>query len=360
MKALIERDGVTGVTSNPSIFEKAIGGSSDYDASLKSAQEQADRDVMVLYEALAIEDILGTPLTCCCRSISLAKGNDGYVSLKFAVFGDEYGRHNRRGAAALARSGTRQPDDQSASATEAGLLAIRRLIGEGINVNITLLFSQEVYQQVVEAYLSRFGRFDRPWRRPEQRSRAWRENFFVSRIRRSRWTSSSTTRSRAPNPGNGKGPVAALRGKVAIANAKLAYQHYKRLFAGARWDKPPRARERGRNACCGRAQAPSSKEYSDVLYVDELIAEDTVNTLPPATMDAFRDHGKVSDSLEKDIDNAKQVMAKLGQAGDLDRRGDAKALVGRRRPAFCRRVRQASCRRGAQAHRSFSARNSTL
>lgn len=305
LKALIERDGVTGVTSNPSIFEKAIGGSSDYDASLKKSEEQGDRDVMSLYEALAIEDIRNAA-DVLLPVYKATNGNDGYVSLEVSPYLAMDTDATIAEAQRLWREVGRANLMIKVPATDAGLPAIRRLIGEGINVNITLLFSQEVYQKVVEAYLA--GLEDLVAHGGDPKKVASVASFFVSRI------DVAVDKMLDEKIKAGAGDIAALKGKVAIANAKLAYQHYKRLFAGPRWDKL-----KGKGARTQRllwaSTGTKSKEYSDVLYVDDLIADDTVNTLPPATMDAFRDHGKVSDSLEKNIDDAKQVMSKLAQAG---------------------------------------------
>jgi transaldolase/glucose-6-phosphate isomerase len=304
---LIERDGVTGVTSNPSIFEKAIGGSSDYDASLKKSEEQGDRDVMSLYEALAIEDIRNAA-DVLLPAYKATNGDDGYVSLEVSPYLAMDTDATIAEAQRLWRAVGRDNLMIKVPATDAGLPAIRRLIGEGINVNITLLFSQDVYQKVVDAYLA--GLEDLVARGGDPKKVASVASFFVSRID----VAVDKMLDEKIKSGAGAKNLAALRGKVAIANAKLAYQHYKRLFAGPRWDKLKSKGARTQRLLWA-STGTKSKEYSDVLYVDELIADDTVNTMPPATMDAFRDHGKVSDSLEKNIDDAKAVMAKLAQAG---------------------------------------------
>jgi transaldolase/glucose-6-phosphate isomerase len=191
-------------------------------------------------------------------------------------------------------------------ATKAGLPAIRRLTGEGINVNITLLFSQDVYEQVVEAYLG--GLEDLIVRGGDPGKIASVASFFVSRI------DVAVDKLLNDKIKAGRKELSSLRGKVAIANAKLAYQRYKRLFAGPRWEKLKSKGARTQRLLWA-STGTKNKEYSDVLYIDELIANDTVNTMPPSTMDAFRDHGKVSDRLETNIDDARQAMEKLAQAG---------------------------------------------
>ena len=305
LKTLVERDGVTGVTSNPSIFEKAIGGSDDYDASLKSVLAQGDRDVMSLYEALAIEDIRSAADVL--LSVYMAtEGHDGYVSLEVSPYLAMDTDATVAEAQRLWREVSRDNLMIKVPATDAGLPAIRRLIGEGINVNITLLFSQDVYEAVVESYLG--GLEDLLARGGNLSKVASVASFFVSRI------DVAVDKLLDEKIKGGRRELSSLRGKVAIANAKLAYQRYKRLFSGPRWEK---LKSKG-----GRTQrllwastGTKNKEYSDVLYVDGLIADDTVNTLPPSTMDAFRDHGKLDDTLEKDIAGAKDEMAELAQAG---------------------------------------------
>jgi transaldolase/glucose-6-phosphate isomerase len=307
LKTLIERDGVTGVTSNPSIFEKAIGGSGDYDASIKSALGERDRDVMSLYESLAIEDIRNAA-DVLAPVYKAAKGADGYVSLEVSPYLANDTKATIAEAERLWREVGRDNIMIKVPATPAGLPAIRHLTGEGINVNITLLFSQQAYKQVVEAYLGGLEHLLAQGGDPSKVASV--ASFFVSRID----VAVDKLIDEKIQGDTSKKDLASLRGKVAIANAKLAYQIYKQMFSGARWD-----RLKGKGARTQRllwaSTGTKSKELSDVLYVDELIADDTVNTLPPATMDAFRDHGKISDSLEQNLDDAKAVMKNLAQAG---------------------------------------------
>jgi transaldolase/glucose-6-phosphate isomerase len=192
-------------------------------------------------------------------------------------------------------------------ATAAGLPAIRQLIGDGININITLLFSQQVYEQVAEAYLA--GLEHLIAQGGDARKVSSVASFFVSRIdvavdklidERVRQTQDPDTRE----------TLSGLRGKIAIANAKLAYQIYKRLFSGPRWEKLQAKGARVQRLLWA-STGTKNPDYSDVLYVDGLIAPDTVNTLPPATMDAFRDHGTVQASLDQNIDEARKAMAAL-------------------------------------------------
>jgi transaldolase/glucose-6-phosphate isomerase len=310
LKKLVEHDGLTGVTSNPSIFEKAIAGSAEYDASLKEFEAEGDFDVMTLYERLAIEDIREAAKVL--RPVFEAtKAADGYVSLEvspyLAMSAEGTIAEARRLWAAVGRENVMI----KVPATAAGLPAIRQLIGEGINVNITLLFSQHVYEQVVEAYLA--GLEQLVARGGDPAKVASVASFFVSRIDVAVDKLIDERLSQGGAAGE-RGALATIKGQVAIANAKLAYQRYKRLFAGPRWEKL-RAKGARVQRLLWASTGTKNKSYSDVLYVDELIAPDTVNTLPPATMDAFRDHGKPRPSLEQNIEGAEQVMAALGRAG---------------------------------------------
>jgi transaldolase / glucose-6-phosphate isomerase len=310
LKKLIEQDGLTGVTSNPSIFEKAIADTDDYDLLLKALETQGDRDVMSLYEQLAIEDIRHAADAL--RPVyETTERRDGYVSLEVSP----YLAMNTEATIAEARrlwlAVGRDNLMIKVPATKPGLPAIRQLIGEGINVNITLLFSQHVYEEVGNAYLSGLEHLIAQGGDPSKIASV--ASVFVSRIdvmvdklieERLR-QSGETDKHKA---------LAGLRGKVAIANSKLAYQRYKRLFAGPRWENLHAKGARVQRLLWA-STGTKNKDYSDVLYVEELIGPDTVNTMPPATMEAFRGHGKVRLSLEEDIDQAEEVMATLDRSG---------------------------------------------
>jgi transaldolase/glucose-6-phosphate isomerase len=310
LKKLIEQDGLTGVTSNPSIFEKAIAGSADYDASLKKAETQGDNGVMTLYERFAIEDIQHAADAL--RPVyDATKRADGYVSFEVSPYLAMSTEATVLEARRLWHAVGRDNLMIKVPATKPGLPAIRQLIGEGINVNITLLFSQEVYEEVVEAYLA--GLEHLVAQGGDASKVASVASFFVSRIDVS---VDKLIEERLRNVTNSEkhAALAGLRGKVAIANAKLAYQRYKRLFAGARWEKLQAKGARVQRLLWA-STGTKNKDYNDVLYVEELIAPNTVNTIPPATMDAFRDHGKVRSSLEENIEEAKRTMAALDHSG---------------------------------------------
>jgi transaldolase/glucose-6-phosphate isomerase len=310
LKKLIEQDGLTGVTSNPSIFEKAIGGSADYDSALKVTETQSDCDVMALYEKLAIEDIQHAADAL--RPVYEAtKCQDGYVSFEVSPYLAMNTEATIAEARRLWRAVGRDNLMVKVPATKAGLPAIRQLIGEGINVNITLLFSQHVYEEVVEAYLA--GLEHLTAQGGDVGKIASVASVFVSRIDVAVDKLIEEQLGRTDHLGKSQ-PLTGLRGKVAIANAKLAYQRYKKLFCGARWEKL-RAKGARVQRLLWASTSTKNKNYSDVLYVEELIAPDTVNTIPPETMDAFLDHGEVRMSLEEDIEQAKQTMAALEAAG---------------------------------------------
>jgi transaldolase / glucose-6-phosphate isomerase len=310
LKKLIEEDGITGVTSNPAIFEKAIAGGSDYDAALKEVEQEADCDVMTLYERLAIDDIRHAA-DALCPIYEASATADGYVSLEVSPYLALNTDATIAEARRLWRAVGRENLMIKVPATKAGLPAIRQLIGEGINVNITLLFSQKVYEGVVEAYLSGLEHLLSRGGNPSKIASV--ASFFVSRIDVA-VEALIKEALRQPKSRVESDMLAGLRGKVAIANAKLAYQRYKRLFAGERWSKLEGAGARPQRLLWA-STGTKNPAYSDVLYVDELIASNTVNTMPPATMDAFRDHGKVSASLEKNIPDAERVMANLELVG---------------------------------------------
>jgi transaldolase/glucose-6-phosphate isomerase len=309
LKKLVEQDGLAGVTSNPSIFEKAIAGSTDYDPALKATLSRGDRDVMALYEALAVEDIQNAADAL--RPVyDATQRADGYVSLEVSPYLAMDTEATVAEARRLWQAVGRDNLMIKVPATKPGLPAIQQLIGEGINVNITLLFSHKVYEQVAEAYLA--GLEHLVARGGDPAKVASVASFFVSRID---VMVDKMIDERLPNANvNAREMLAPLRGKVAIANAKLAYQIYKRLFSGPRWEKLEAKGARVQRLLWA-STGTKNPEYSDVLYVDELIAPDTVNTLPPATMDAFRDHGKIRKSLEEKLDEARQVMASLERSG---------------------------------------------
>lgn len=307
LKKLVEGDGLTGVTSNPTIFNKAIAGSADYDSSLKTA---GDFDIMTLYERLAIEDIQHAA-DVLRPAYEATKRADGYVSLEVSPYLAMSTEATVAEARRLSNAVSRDNVMIKVPATKPGLPAIRQLIGEGINVNITLLFSQQVYEEVVEAYLAGVEHLVAQGGDPSKIASV--ASFFVSRIDVS-VDKIIDECLRQTNDADKRADLTGLRGKIAIANAKLAYQRYKRLFAGARWEKL-RAEGARVQRLLWASTGTKNPAYSDVLYIEGLIAPETISTMPPATMDAFRDHGRVQPTLEENIEQARQVMATLEKSG---------------------------------------------
>src|SRR6201992_420752 len=310
LKKLIDTDGVKGVTSNPSIFEKAIGSSDEYDGAIGNALKKGDRSVADLFEHLAVEDIQHAADVL--RPVyDEFNGNDGFVSLEVSP----YLAMDTKGTIAEARKLWKDVHRKNlmvkVPATPEGLPAIEQLTGEGISINITLLFSQKVYRQVAEAYLKGLEKYVARGGDPSHVASV--ASFFVSRIDSVVDKQLDDKIAKANDPSE-KERLAALKGKVAIANAKLAYQDYKRLFSGARWEKLA-AKGAKPQRLLWASTGTKNKDYSDVLYVEELIGPNTVNTVPPATLDAFRDHGKVRDSLEENVEDARHVLDELEKSG---------------------------------------------
>jgi len=310
LKTLIDTDGVKGVTSNPSIFEKAIGSSDEYDGAIGKALKSGDRPVAELFERLAIEDIQHAADVL--RPVyDQLKGGDGFVSLEVSPYLAMDTKATIAEAERLWKNVKRKNLMVKVPATPKGLPAIQHLIGEGISINITLLFSQKVYVQVAEAYLAGLEKYIAKGGDPSHVASV--ASFFVSRIDSAVDREIDEKIAKANDPTE-KERLAALKGKVAIANAKLAYQDYKRLFSGPRWDKLSAKGARPQRLLWA-STGTKNKDYSDVLYVEELIGPNTVNTVPPATLDAFRDHGTPRDSLEENIEDAKRVLAELEKSG---------------------------------------------
>ncbi len=305
---MIREDGLRGMTSNPAIFEKAIAGSTDYSQLLAQLASRGGLNATQIYEHLAVRDVQDAADAF--RGVyDQSKRRDGYVSLEVSP----YLAHKTNETIAEARRLWKAVDRPNVMikvpGTPEGIPAFRQLISEGINVNVTLLFAQEVYERVAEAYLDGLEQFAKSGGDASQIASV--ASFFVSRID-SLVDSQLTALAQSGKPDAAL--AKSLQGKVAIANAKLAYQIYKRLFSGSRWQVLA-----GRGAQTQRvlwaSTSTKNPAYRDVLYVEELIGRDTVNTIPPATFDAFRDHGVPRASLEENVDDAKKIMQDLARVG---------------------------------------------
>src|SRR5437588_856017 len=307
---LIAEDGLRGMTSNPSIFEKAIGHGDDYDAQIAELEAAGDLDPGMLFERLAITDIQHAADAL--RPVyDQTQRRDGYVSIEVSPYLAMQTDATIDEARRLWREVGRDNVMIKIPATRPGLPAIRTMIAEGVNINITLLFSQKVYAEVAEAYISGLEAFVGKGGDPHKVASV--ASFFVSRIDTMVDEALDKKIAAAADPAE-KRRLEGLKGKVAIANAKLAYQLYKRLGEGERWHRLAQQGAQTQRLLWA-STGTKNKAYSDALYVEELIGPDTVNTMPPATMDAFRDHGRLRPSLEEDVAGAAAVMEALAGAG---------------------------------------------
>jgi transaldolase / glucose-6-phosphate isomerase len=309
LQRLIDEDGLRGMTSNPAIFEKAITGSTDYTAAL-NALTGRKLDAMGLYEQLAIGDIQDAADIL--RSVyDLTRRADGYVSLEVSPHLAHDTQGTIREARRLWQTVGRPNVMIKVPGTPAGLPAFEQLISEGINVNVTLLFSQEVYERVAAAYIAGLERLAAQGGELSQIASV--ASFFISRIDTA-IDAQVTARLKAAKTAQERTLLRSLLGKVAIANGKLTYQRFKAIFQGARWE-PLVAQGARKQRVLWASTSTKNPNYRDVMYVEELIGADTVNTMPPATLEDFRDHGRLRASLEDDIESAHDTMEILEQVG---------------------------------------------
>ncbi len=299
LKRLVEEDGLSGVTSNPTIFEKAIAGSTDYDAALRDLlAKNAQLDSSALFWAVAVEDIRNA--TDVLRPVyDRTAGADGFVSLEVSSLLARDTQNSITEARRLWKLVGRPNLMIKIPSTPEGIPAIETLLSEGINVNITLMFSMHHYEQVAQAYIRGLSRCAAPEKVASVAS------FFVSRV------------DNLVDPQLekiGKPEALALRGKIAIANSKNVYKRFQEIFDG---DSFAALRKKGARVQRVLWASTSTKnpKYSDVLYVAELIGPYTVNTIPPATLDAFRDHGKVRGNTI--LEKVGEALAQLDQLKKL-------------------------------------------
>jgi len=310
LRRLVEEDGLGGVTSNPAIFEKAITGSTDYADALVELQKRKDLDAMGVYEIIAIKDIQDAADILRPVYDSTHK-RDGYVSLEVSPFLARDTEGTLKDARRLWKAVNRPNLLVKVPATLEGIPAIEQLISEGINVNVTLLFAQEMYEKVALAYISGLKKYVAGGGDPSHVSSV--ASFFISRID-SMVDAIVKAKLKTSTDPQQQALLKSLPGKVAITNGKLTYQRYKEIFSGADWSA---LAKKGAQTQRVLWASTSTKDptYSDVLYVEELIGRDTVNTLPPATLEAFRDHGLPRQSLTEDVPGAGQIMKTLAQLG---------------------------------------------
>jgi len=309
LQRLIKEDGVTGITSNPSIFEKAITSGTEYADLLNSSHWNVNVDSKTVYEALAIRDIQDAADLLRPVYENTAR-RDGYVSLEVSPYLARDTQRTIHEARALWKAVGRANLMIKVPGTAEGIPAFQQLIAEGINVNVTLLFSQKVYQQVAEAYIAGLEQFARGGDVNRIASVA---SFFISRID-TLVDSMIASRLKTARDRVEQEQLKSLLGKVAIDNAKLTYQHYLGFLGSARW-KALAAKGAQTQRVLWASTSTKNPNYRDVLYVEELIGRDTVNTVPPATLDAFRDHGQIRPSLVENLDSATTTMKTLMAAG---------------------------------------------
>jgi transaldolase len=302
-------EGVTGMTSNPAIFEKAISGSSAYDDQLRELALEG-KTAQEIFEALAVEDIRAAAAIL--RPVyDRTNGADGYVSLEVSPLLAHDTAATAAEAARLAKWVDRPNVMIKIPATKAGVPAIQESLAAGLNINITLIFSREAYAEVIEAYLTAL----------EQRKAAGKPvtgiasvaSFFVSRVD-TLVDKMLDEKIAATSDENEKMKLKALQGKAANANARLAYQLFKQKFSGARWDALASGGARVQRPLWA-STSTKNPDYRDVIYIEELIGPDTVNTAPHQTIDAFRDHGVAAATLDTEIAESRAIEMALHDAG---------------------------------------------
>jgi transaldolase len=307
LKKLIEEDALLGMTSNPSIFEKSIDGSDDYDGDIR-AMAEAGRSVQEIYQALTVADVQ-MAADVFRPTYDQLDGRDGYVSLEV----NPHLARDTEGSIAEARRLWKKVDRPNIfikiPATREGLPAITQCLSEGINVNVTLLFGLPRYREVADAYLA--GIEARMTHGKPVKHLASVASFFVSRIDA---LVDPLLESLIAQGGKEANLAKKARGQVAIASAKMAYQIYKEIFGGDRFRKL--AAQGGRvQRLLWASTGAKNPDYSDVKYVEALIGPDTVNTVPLETLDAYRDHGEPKARLEQDVKKARGVLERLPELG---------------------------------------------
>jgi transaldolase/glucose-6-phosphate isomerase len=310
LKRLIEEDGLRGMTSNPTIFEKAIAGGALYDDLLNSLRSRTDLDAKGRFEILAIRDIQDAADIL--RPVyDSSKRRDGYVSLEVSPYLARDTKGSLEEARRLWKAVGRENVMIKIPGTAEGLPAIQQALSEGININVTLLFAQDVYVKVAEAYITGLEQFAKTG--GDVSKMASVASFFISRID-SAVDAIIDAKLKVSKVAREQEQLKSLHGKVAIANGKQTYEKYQAIFSTARW-KALAAKGAQTQRVLWASTSTKNPAYRDVLYVEELIGSDTVDTIPPATFDAFRDHGKLRPSLTEDLASAHKTMEAAAKVG---------------------------------------------
>lgn len=307
---MIDEDAITGITSNPSIFEKAIGSGSDYDEQITQLVKSGKKSAGEIFEALAVQDI-----QMACDKLrpvyDRTHGLDGYVSI-------EVSPHLLHDTAATITEARRLHNEVNRPnvlvkipASEEGLPAIEGCLSEGISINITLIFSLDFYERVANAYLNALEKRVAAGQPVDKLASV--ASFFVSRV--DTLVDKLIDDKLKTATGAEREKLTALQGKAAVANAKIAYEKYQRLFhQGERFAKL-KAKGAMVQRCLWASTSTKNPNYPDTLYVYDLIGPETVNTMPEATIEAFKDHGKVVIRVTQDVEKAHQVLQQLGEVG---------------------------------------------
>src|SRR5580692_6199968 len=310
LKRLIDEDGLRGMTSNPTIFEKAIAGGTLYDDLLNSLRSRTDLDAKGRYEILAIRDIQDAADIL--RPVyDSSKRRDGYVSLEVSPYLARDTKGSLEEARRLWKAVGRENVMIKIPGTAEGIPAIQQALSEGININVTLLFAQEVYVKVAEAFIA--GLEQLAARGGDVSKMASVASFFISRID-TLVDSIIEGRLKTSKDPREQEQLKSLLGKVAIANGKETYVSYQKIFSGDRW-KALATKGAQTQRVLWASTSTKNPNYSDVLYVEELIGPDTVNTIPPVTFNAFRDHGHPRASLTENVEAANRTMETVAKLG---------------------------------------------
>ena len=316
----IREDALTGMTSNPTIFQKALASSNAYDEQIVAAEEGSHTS-WELFELLETTDVRDA-----CDAFagvySSTRGADGYVSIEISPGVSHDANAAIEEARRLWKTVDRPNVMVKVPGTAEGAVAVRRLIAEGINVNITLLFAIEAHERVIESYLG--GLEDRIKARLPIDGLASVASFFVSRVDTEIDKRLDTLIAKASQPE--KERLQLLKGRAAIANAKLAYRLFREKFAGPRWEALAKQGARVQRPLWA-STSTKNPAYRDVMYVEELIGPDTVDTMPPATIDAFADHGVVARTVDKKVAVAESVLKEIEAVGISIREVTEKLLV---------------------------------